>query len=107
MLEISQTAVKGALRRARASLDQHLPEVKRLGGVPTAGSPQESALAGRFAEALTAGDIESVIALLTDDAWLAMPPQSKHHLAAIARVAAPVGAHPRQHPTCIRVLSRA
>jgi RNA polymerase sigma-70 factor (TIGR02960 family) len=87
MFEISQTAVKGALQRARASLDQHLPEVKSLGGVPTAGSRQERELARRFADALTAGDIESVIALLTDDAWLAMPP-APHEYQGPAAIAA-------------------
>jgi SnoaL-like protein/sigma-70-like protein len=87
MFEISQTAVKGALQRARASLDQHLPEVKSLGGVPTAGSRQERELARRFVDALTAGDIESVIALLTDDAWLAMPP-APHEYQGPAAIAA-------------------
>jgi DNA-3-methyladenine glycosylase II len=30
---------------------------------------------GRFADAVERGDVDSVVALLTDDAWLAMPPQ--------------------------------
>ena len=29
---------------------------------------------GRFAEAAEAGDVEGMVALLTDDAWLTMPP---------------------------------
>ncbi|MBA2514156.1 MAG: RNA polymerase subunit sigma-70 [Solirubrobacterales bacterium] len=74
MLETSPTAVKGALQRARGSLDQQLVEAKGVGAAPTPGSAQERALARRFADAFTADDVERVIALLTDESWLAMPP---------------------------------
>jgi len=73
MLDTSATAVKGVLQRARASLDQH----RAAAGQDTApgpGSPQERDLAQRFARAFTADDIDGVVALLTDTAWLAMPP---------------------------------
>ena len=71
MLGTTQTAVKGALQRARAALDR---------GRPTAsvrvapGSPDERSLSRRFADAFTARDLDALVALLTDDAWLAMPP---------------------------------
>ena len=91
MLETSPTAVKGALQRGRESLDQHLAEGKGLGGPPTPGSPQERALARRFADAFAADDIEGVIALLTDDAWLAMPP-APHEYQGPAAIAAFLGA---------------
>ena len=79
MLGTTGTAVKAALQRARATMDQ-LPPV-----VPT-GSADEQRLARRFAEAFTARDIGAVTALLTDDAWLAMPPapHEYHGVAAIA-----------------------
>lgn len=73
MLDTSPTAVKGALQRGRATLASkrtgagHDP----LGG---RGSVSEQHLANRFTAAFTAGDVEGVVALLTDDAWLAMPP---------------------------------
>ena len=73
MLETSTMAVKGMLQRARASLDAQ----RRTGGwgdAPAPRSPAERDLATRFADAFTAGDIHGVVALLTDDAWLAMPP---------------------------------
>ncbi|QFU91739.1 RNA polymerase subunit sigma-70 [Amycolatopsis sp. YIM 10] len=71
MLGTSTTAVKGALQRARAQLRQHraAPE-----DVARPGSPQDGDLPRRFADAFTDGDIEGIIALLTDDAWLNMPP---------------------------------
>lgn len=67
-LAITDTAAKGALQRARATLDRQT----RL--APGPASAQELDLGRRFAEALTGDDIDGVIALLTDDAWLAMPP---------------------------------
>lgn len=84
-LETSPTAVKGSLQRARASLDRHLAAYGR-DGMSMPGSPQERKLARRFADAFMADDIDGVLALLTDDAWLAMPPapHEYHGLAAIA-----------------------
>jgi RNA polymerase sigma-70 factor (TIGR02960 family) len=72
MLGTSQTAVKGALQRARAALDQHREEA--FGRAPRPGSAGERALARRFADAYVNADIDGVVALLTDDAWLSMPP---------------------------------
>jgi RNA polymerase sigma-70 factor (ECF subfamily) len=73
MLDTSQTAVKGTLQRARAALDQHLEDSGRK-RAPRPGSAIERALARRFADAYVAADIDGVVALLTDDAWLSMPP---------------------------------
>lgn len=72
MLGTTQTAVKGALQRARAALDAH----RTAGRPPVArtGAGDEAQLVRRFAEAFTAGDIDRVVALLSDDAWLSMPP---------------------------------
>ena len=75
MLETTATAVKGALQRARASLDR--PDQSRTSASRAArgrGSAQERELARRFMQAFTADDIDGVVDLLTDDAWLAMPP---------------------------------
>ena len=71
LLGTSQTAVKGTLQRARAALDQYRDQ---SGRAPRPGSAQERVLARRFADAYAAADIDGVVALLTDDAWLSMPP---------------------------------
>jgi RNA polymerase sigma-70 factor (TIGR02960 family) len=73
MLNSTQTAIKGILQRARASLD------RGAGGrdperAPRPGSAQERALGRRFADAYAAADVDGVVALLTDEAWLSMPP---------------------------------
>lgn len=85
MLETSPTAVKGALQRARAQLHQHRHTIDpERTALPD--SPRERDLTQRFATAFTDGDVDGLITLLTDDAWLAMPPapHEYHGRAAIA-----------------------
>ncbi len=73
MLDASPSAVKGALQRARASVDQH-NSTSGHGPGARRDVQQERVLARRFAQAFAADDFGGVVALLTDDAWLAMPP---------------------------------
>jgi RNA polymerase sigma-70 factor (TIGR02960 family) len=68
MLCTTATAVKGALQRARATLRGPSP------AAAPPGSPEERELTRRFAEAFTVRDLAALLSLLTDDAWLAMPP---------------------------------
>jgi RNA polymerase sigma-70 factor (TIGR02960 family) len=69
MLGTQETAVKGLLQRARAGLPAVAAEP-----APAPGSTPERELTRRFAEAFTTDDIDTLVSLLTDDAWLAMPP---------------------------------
>jgi RNA polymerase sigma-70 factor (ECF subfamily) len=74
MLDSSEASVKGALQRARATLDERL----RPGGrerAPMPRSARERELVDRFTAAVERGDTEGVVSLLTDDALLTMPPQ--------------------------------
>jgi RNA polymerase sigma-70 factor (TIGR02960 family) len=71
ILETTEASVKGALQRARAALAQRPIDSSRA---PLPDSPQERELVGRFAEAFGRGDTKAVVALLTDDAWVTMPP---------------------------------
>ena len=85
MLEGTEDSVKGALKRARATLEQRLPAPGRQ-RPPALRSPPERTLVQRFADAYQADDIEGLVALLTDDAWFTMPPVTLQYqgLAAIA-----------------------
>ncbi|MHB8531918.1 MAG: RNA polymerase subunit sigma-70 [Solirubrobacteraceae bacterium] len=82
MLDTTPTAIKGTLQRARSAIEQH-----RTAPAPRAGTLEERNLGRRFALAFTAADIDGLIALLTDDAWLSMPPapHEYHGRDAIAR----------------------
>jgi RNA polymerase sigma-70 factor (TIGR02960 family) len=71
ILETTEASVKGALQRARAALAGRQIDASRA---PVPGSKQERELVGRFAEAFERGDVAAVVALLTDDAWVTMPP---------------------------------
>lgn len=70
LLDSTPTVVKGTLQRARATLHRERGSLERT----RPGSSTEQSLAQRFAEAYLAGDVDGVVALLTDDAWLTMPP---------------------------------
>ncbi|GAA3381877.1 RNA polymerase subunit sigma-70 [Cryptosporangium minutisporangium] len=73
ILGVTPTVVKGALQRARATLAQDRPT--EPSAERTAVGPQEEQdLPHRFAAAFLAGDVPGLLRLLTDDAWLAMPP---------------------------------
>jgi len=72
MLKTSQTAIKGTLQRGRAALESSRNTTDRETSLPR--SAEERELARRFADAYIAADIDGVLTLLTDDAWLSMPP---------------------------------
>lgn len=71
MLDTTTAAVKSALQRARAALD---PVVADSRSSRAADIGDSVALAREFADAFSVGDVERLVELLTDDAWLAMPP---------------------------------
>jgi RNA polymerase sigma-70 factor (TIGR02960 family) len=78
MLDTSEASVKGTLQRARATLDAQR-QAREREPAPTAGSLRERTLVGRFVDAVESGDIETVVALLTDDAWVTMPPAPQQY----------------------------
>ena len=74
MLAITEPSVNSLLSRARAAFASRLPATGReRAALPD--SRREQEVLGRFAEAVEAGDVDGMIALLTDDAWLTMPPE--------------------------------
>jgi RNA polymerase sigma-70 factor (ECF subfamily) len=73
MLDSSVDSVKAALKRARATLEQVMPPTDR-DHAPLPNSPGERELVRRFADAFQADDVNGIVTLLTEDAWLTMPP---------------------------------
>ncbi|MDR3035724.1 MAG: RNA polymerase subunit sigma-70, partial [Kitasatospora sp.] len=74
MLAVSEVSVNSALQRARATLAAQLPAAGR-DSAPAPRSVRERELTSRFADAFEAADTDRLVALLTDDAWLTMPPE--------------------------------
>jgi RNA polymerase sigma-70 factor (ECF subfamily) len=74
MLETSEASVKGALQRARATIDARLPAAGRE-RAPLPSSAHERELVRRVVDAVERGDTDGIVSMLTEDAWLTMPPQ--------------------------------
>lgn len=70
ILQTTEQAVSSALKRARATLRRELPTDRP----PAAGSPAEQDLLDRLVRAFEAGDVEGIVSLMSEDAWLRMPP---------------------------------
>jgi RNA polymerase sigma-70 factor (TIGR02960 family) len=73
MLETTEASVNSLLRRARAAFESRLPASGRE-RAPLPSSKLERDIVGQFAEAVESGDVDAMVAVLTDDAWLTMPP---------------------------------
>ena len=74
MLDASVESVTSALKRARAALHRRIPPSDSRPATARANSAAERALVERFVRAYEAADIDALVALLTQDAILSMPP---------------------------------
>ncbi|MGW6197988.1 sigma-70 family RNA polymerase sigma factor [Kribbella sp. NPDC055110] len=72
MLESTVTSVNSALKRARAGLQHSLPSDGDQAPAPD--SPSEQALVAKFVRAYQSGDVDALVALLTEDVRVSMPP---------------------------------
>jgi RNA polymerase sigma-70 factor (TIGR02960 family) len=101
ILGTTESAVTNALKRARAGLARELPHRDRA-SAPLPNSPQERRIVEDFVRAFEAGDVDAIVALLTDDARLSMPPLplEYHGLVAVRQFLATV-AFPSGGPVLI------
>ena len=74
ILETTETSVNSALQRARATLGARATPADRV-PAPPARSLREREVIDRFVDAFEAADTARLVALLTDDAWMSMPPE--------------------------------
>jgi RNA polymerase sigma-70 factor, ECF subfamily len=74
ILDTTEESVTSALKRARAALERHQRSSSRREPPPPPGSAAEQQLVDRLIAAFENADVDAVVALLTDDAWLTMPP---------------------------------
>jgi RNA polymerase sigma-70 factor (TIGR02960 family) len=72
LLSLTEDAVTSALKRARAAIAAaHLPDRP---APSAADGPEERAFLDRFVTAFTAHDVDALVAMMTDDVWVRMPP---------------------------------
>jgi RNA polymerase sigma-70 factor (ECF subfamily) len=74
MLDSSVESVNSALKRARTGLQRRLPAAGEREPAAAPGSPAEQALVAKFVRAYEAGDVDALVALLTADVRVSMPP---------------------------------
>ncbi len=74
MLDSTVESVTSALKRARAGLQRRLPPTGEREPPPAPDSPAEQALVAKFVRAYESGDVDGLVALLTADVSVAMPP---------------------------------
>jgi RNA polymerase sigma-70 factor (ECF subfamily) len=73
MLDSTVESVNSALKRARASLQRRAPAAGHE-RPPASGSPAEDAIVAKFVSAYESADLDALVAMLTDDVFMSMPP---------------------------------
>jgi RNA polymerase sigma-70 factor (TIGR02960 family) len=96
ILDSSEDSAASALKRARAAMRGQYPPAPAGPLPPLPGSPGERDLVDRFTRAYQAGDVAGVVALLTEDIAVTMPPLSLeyHGRELVARFLAATGLRP-------------
>lgn len=74
ILGTTQESVKSALKRARATLQRQVPPSDGREPPPPRGSAAEQDLVDRLTRAYQNGDVDALVALLTEDVLMTMPP---------------------------------
>jgi RNA polymerase sigma-70 factor (ECF subfamily) len=73
-LDTSVASINSALQRARKTIDDKLPERSQQATLRTLDDDEVRALVERYVDAWERNDVDAVVAMLTEDATFAMPP---------------------------------
>jgi RNA polymerase sigma-70 factor (ECF subfamily) len=73
-LDTTAAGVNSALQRARAAVDERLPEQSQQATLEALGDPQVKRIVADYADAWERGDVEAVAAMLAEEAAITMPP---------------------------------
>jgi RNA polymerase sigma-70 factor (TIGR02960 family) len=74
MLDSTVESVTSALKRARASMQRRYQSAGGREPPPSSGSPSEQVLVADFVRAYESADLDALVAMLTDDVFVSMPP---------------------------------
>jgi SnoaL-like domain/Sigma-70, region 4 len=74
LLNSTVESVKSALKRARTSLQRRWPPTDDRQLAPARNSPAEAVIVAKFVRAWESADLNALVALLTDDIFMSMPP---------------------------------
>jgi RNA polymerase sigma-70 factor (ECF subfamily) len=103
ILDSSEDSAASALKRARAAMRDQFPPATARPLPPRPDSPGERDLVDRFTRAYQAGDVAGVVALLTEDIAVTMPPLplEYHGREPVAGFLAATGLRPGRRPRLI------
>ncbi len=73
-LETTTASVNSALQRARATVEDRLPEQSQQATLRSLGDQRIGEIVDQYVDAWQRGDVDGVVAMLTEDAAFAMPP---------------------------------
>jgi RNA polymerase sigma-70 factor (TIGR02960 family) len=76
MLDSTLESANSALKRARAGLQRRPPTAPYREPPPASDSPSEDAIVAKFVRAYESADVDALVALLTDDVFMSMPPMA-------------------------------
>ena len=74
MLDSTVESVNSALKRARANLQHRRRQTADREPPPASDAPSEDAIVEKFVSAYESADLDALVALLTDDVFISMPP---------------------------------
>jgi RNA polymerase sigma-70 factor, ECF subfamily len=74
LLDSTVASVNSAMQRARAAVDERLPDASQQETLRALGDDEIAALVDRYVEAWESNDVDTVVAMLTEDAAISMPP---------------------------------
>ena len=74
MLDSTVESVNSALKRARTSLQRRRAPTANREPPPASGSPSEDSMVAKFVRAYESADLDALVALLTVDVFISMPP---------------------------------
>jgi RNA polymerase sigma-70 factor (TIGR02960 family) len=80
MLGSTVESVTSALKRARATLQRRLPPTADSKPPPACDASSEDAILAKFVDAYQSADLDALVALLTDDVFMSMPPMPLEYI---------------------------
>jgi RNA polymerase sigma-70 factor (ECF subfamily) len=73
-LDTTVASVNSAMQRARKTVEERMPPITQQATLQAVGDEHTRAIVRQYTDALESGDVDAVIALLTEDATWSMPP---------------------------------
>ncbi len=75
-LDTTVASVNSSLQRARAAVDERLPEQSQQATLRSLGDARLQSLVENYQRAWEAGDVDTIMSMLVDDVTVAMPPMA-------------------------------